>query len=137
VIGSTSPPEWKEFPDPDTGRKVTQLTNGRGHSYPLYYFVPSITTNQRFLIFHSERSGWVQLYRLNLGNGEIAQLTDGHTADSGWAPWCEWRQPSQRHLQDQRMEEGVERSRPLLRRADHRKLESDRRPTHKDPDRPG
>ena len=91
MIGTVSPAEWKEVPDPDTGRDVTQLTSGRGHSYPLYYFVPSITRNQRFLVFHSERSGWVQLYRVDLRTGEIAQLTDGRTADSGWAPWCEWR----------------------------------------------
>src|SRR5262249_13653499 len=74
----------------DSGRIVTQLTSARGNSYPLYYFVPSITTDNRFLVFHSERSGWVQLYRLDLTSGEITQLTDGHTNDSGWAIWDEW-----------------------------------------------
>ena len=32
----------------------------------------------------------MQLYRLDLATGEIGQLTDGKTWDSGWAIWCEW-----------------------------------------------
>ena len=69
---------------------MTRLTDGRSNSYALYYFVPSVTPDGRFLVFHSERSGEVQLYRLDLATGEIGQLTDGHTKDSGWAVWCEW-----------------------------------------------
>ena len=30
------------------------------------------------------------LYRLDLEIGQIAQLTDGRTRDSGWAIWCEY-----------------------------------------------
>jgi len=90
-IGEEFPAEWREFRDPETGRQLTQLTTGRGNSWPLYYFTPSITADQRYLIFHSERSGWVQLYRLDMETGRIVQLTDGHTEDSGWPMWCEWR----------------------------------------------
>lgn len=90
MIGDLSPAEWRTFADPETGRQITQLTRVSAHSYPLYYFVTSFTSDARYLIVHSERSGWVQLYRLNLATGEIGQLTDGRTWHSGWAIWCEW-----------------------------------------------
>jgi hypothetical protein len=90
MIGDVTPAEWATETDPDTGRTVTRLTDGRSNSYALYYFVPSVTPDGRYLVFHSERSGEVQLYRLDLASGEIGQLTDGHTRDSGWAVWCEW-----------------------------------------------
>lgn len=88
-IGDTFPSEWREFEDPETGRQVRQLTAGRHNNYPLYYFIPSITPDGRYLVFHSERTGWVQLFRLDLQTGEIVQLTDGRTLDSGWAIWCQ------------------------------------------------
>ncbi|MEO6847757.1 MAG: hypothetical protein ABI443_09360 [Chthoniobacterales bacterium] len=90
-IGASFPAEWKEMKDLETGRQLTQLTSAKGASYPLYYFVPSITKDGRYLIFHSERSGWVQLYRLDLTSGAIVQLTDGRTSRSGWGIWCERR----------------------------------------------
>ena len=52
------------FTDPETGRTIRQLTHGPANNYPLYYFIPSITADNRFLILHSERTGWVQLFRL-------------------------------------------------------------------------
>lgn len=88
-IGSIQPCEIRERTDPDTGRRLRQLTAARANSYPLYYFTPSVTPDGRFLVFHSERSGWVQLHRLDLRSGEIVQLSDGRTDDSGWAIWCE------------------------------------------------
>ncbi|MCF7688575.1 MAG: hypothetical protein K9M98_01460 [Cephaloticoccus sp.] len=77
---------------PDSsGRGWCQLTRDRAHAYPLYYFTPSMTSDSRYLIHHSERSGEVQLYRLDLQTGSSVALTDGHTADAGWGVWCEWR----------------------------------------------
>lgn len=83
------PAEWKAYSDPETGRKVRQLTSAPANNYPLYYFSPSVTADNRYLVFHSERSGWVELYRLDLTSGDIVQLTDGRTRESGWAVWCE------------------------------------------------
>jgi len=91
AIGRITTAEWAETTDTATGRRLAQLTGARGHSYPLYYFIPSITSDNRYLVFHSERSGWVQLYRLDLASGEVGQLTDGRTQDSGWGIWCEYR----------------------------------------------
>lgn len=90
MIGTITAAEWSDEIDPDTGRALTRLTDGKSNSYSLYYFVPSVTPDGRYLVFHSERSGEVQLYRLDLASGAIGQLTDGHTKDAGWAIWCEW-----------------------------------------------
>lgn len=88
-IGTQQPPEWSTHQDRATGRTIRQLTGCPANNYPLYYFIPSITHENDALVFHSERSGWVQLYKLDLNDGTITQLTDGHTRDSGWAIWCE------------------------------------------------
>jgi hypothetical protein len=93
-IGQSLEPESTVATDPDTGRRITQWTAAEANNYPLYYFIPSITRPEPgkpdYLVFHSERSSWVQLYRMDLANGVITQLTDGHTRNSGWALWCEW-----------------------------------------------
>lgn len=88
AIGRTLPAEWIDYRDPISNRLIRQLTQSDAANYPLYYFIPSITADGRYLIFHSERTGWVQLYRMDLQNGGITQLTDGHTYDCGWARWC-------------------------------------------------
>ena len=90
MIGDVTPAEWRDETDPETGRRLTRLTDGHSNAYALYYFVPSVTPDGRFLVFHSERGGEVQLYRLELATGEIGQLSDGHTRDAGWAVWCDW-----------------------------------------------
>jgi len=78
-IGARLPAEWKTSRDPETGRTLRQLTGAKANSYPLYYFIPSITSDNRYLVFHSERSGWVDLYRMDLNDGAITQLTAGRT----------------------------------------------------------
>ncbi len=88
-IGTQLPLEWKTTTDPHTGRTLRQFTSAAANSYPLYYFIDTITPDGKTLIFHSERSGWVQLYKMDLESGEMVQLTDGRTRDSGWAIWCE------------------------------------------------
>ena len=89
AIGDTYASEIKRYDDPETGRTITQYTSEQANSYPLYYFIPSHTADGRYVCFHSERTGYVNLYRLDTESGEIVQLTDGHTRESGWAIWCE------------------------------------------------
>lgn len=55
---------FKRVAAPGTGRKAVQLTTGKGHKYPLYYFIPSLTKDLRYLIYHSTESGTIQIYRL-------------------------------------------------------------------------
>ena len=89
AIGATCPPEWRTITDPQTGRTLRQLTTAPAHSYPLYYFIDTITPDNRTLVFHSERSSGVQLHSLDLESGEIRQLSAGRTRDAGWAIWDE------------------------------------------------
>jgi len=44
AVGTTHPPEMSESVAPATGRTVRQWTSAPANSYPLYYFIPSITT---------------------------------------------------------------------------------------------
>ena len=77
MIGDITPAEWSNEIDPATGRKLRGLTQASYCAAFLYYFIPSVTPDGRYLVFHSERSGEVQLYRLDLTTGDIGQLTDG------------------------------------------------------------
>jgi hypothetical protein len=83
-----NPSAFTEMTAPETGRRVLQLTSGPGFTYPLYYFIPSITADGRYLIYHRAHENNVQLYRLDLETGESVQLTHGTTAETGWLPWC-------------------------------------------------
>ena len=73
---------------PETGRLTLQLTSGEGFTYPLYFFIPSITRDGKYLIFHRAARGEVQLYRLDLATGESRQLTHATCPDTQWKPWC-------------------------------------------------
>lgn len=75
---------------PVTARPVARHTSGAFNNYPLYYFVPSHTSDGRYLVYHSEQGGYVQLWRLEIATGETVQLTHARTEDAGWAIWCEW-----------------------------------------------
>jgi hypothetical protein len=88
-IGTALPAEMLTFADTETGRRVKQFTSVLANSYPLYYFTPSITPDGNYCVIHSERGGWVQLYRLDLRTGAMVQLTNGTTRESGWSIWCE------------------------------------------------
>lgn len=88
AIGTRYPVEWKNWEDPETGRTIRQFTSSPANNYPLYYFIPSLTPGEDRLVFHSERTGSLQLFSLETDSGEIVQLTDGRTPDSNWKIWC-------------------------------------------------
>lgn len=79
---------FRRLKAPETGRSVVQLTSGEGHAYPLYFYIPSITHDQRYLVFHRAASGQVQLHRLDLATGDCVQLTHATCPDTQWRPWC-------------------------------------------------
>ena len=78
---------FRRFILPTTGRTAVQLTHGEDFTYPLYYFIDSITPDGRTLIHHRTRGGRVELYKLDLTTGVETQLTHGTTPDTQWRPW--------------------------------------------------
>ena len=89
TVGRTYPPEWHDYPDPLTGRRVRQLTHSPAEDYHLYFYNPSVTPDGKYLIFISERSGISNLFRLDLESGEIVQLTDAQPARAEYWPFTE------------------------------------------------
>ena len=81
-------PSFRRLQAPGTGRAMVQLTSGPGWSYPLYYYVPSITLDGRYLVHHTAHAGEVQLHRVDLTTGESLQLTHGTAPETWWRPWC-------------------------------------------------
>ena len=79
---------FRQFQAPGTGRRVVQLTSGPGFSYPLYYYVPSVTRDDRYLVYHRALDGEVQLHRVDLATGDTLQLTHATAAETWWRPWC-------------------------------------------------
>jgi oligogalacturonide lyase len=71
---------WKDEPfrykDPHSGRLVTQLTNYKGHSNHLYFTDPSFIEDNRSFIFTSDRENRSNLFRYDLSDHTITQLTD-------------------------------------------------------------
>jgi len=79
---------FRQLAAPGTGRRVVQLTEGPGFTYPLYFFIPSFTQDNRYLIYHRAEQGQLQLYRLELASGGSRQLTFARCPDTQWRPWC-------------------------------------------------
>ncbi len=79
---------FKRLKAPGTGRAAVQLTAGTAFCYPLYYFIPSLTADAKYLIYHRAEAGQVQLHRLNLQTAESVQLTHGNTPETRWKGWC-------------------------------------------------
>ena len=78
---------FKRLKTPETGRLAVQLTSGEDFCYPLYYFIPSVTKDMKYLIYHRAGRGQVQIHRLNLLTGESVQITKANVLDAGWYPW--------------------------------------------------
>jgi oligogalacturonide lyase len=77
--GDRFPAEWRPSRDRTTGVEMRQLTNHRGHSHHLYFTNPGWYDGGRRLLFGSDRRNRANLYGLDLGTGEITQLTDHET----------------------------------------------------------
>ena len=89
TVGRTYEPEWRDVQDPLTGRRVRQLTDSPAEDYHLYFYNPSVTPDGRYLIFISERTGVSNLFRLELQNGSIVQLTDTRPVRAEYWPFTE------------------------------------------------
>lgn len=74
-VGKVIPPEMKSWIDDSTGYEITQWTSSGINHHP-YFTVESFIDNETAIIF-SRRTGTDQLYKLNLLNGEMTQMTAG------------------------------------------------------------
>jgi oligogalacturonide lyase len=79
AVGVRVPAEWRTSRDPATGVEMRQLTNHRGNSYHLYFTNPGWYRGGRSLLFGSDRANRTNLFGVDLGTGEITQLTDFET----------------------------------------------------------
>lgn len=74
--GSKWPPEWKTFKDPVTGATIHQLTDYYCHSNHCYFTNPGWYDTATKMLFISQRENRTNLFSIDLGSGEITQLTD-------------------------------------------------------------
>ena len=72
----TYPKEWIKFKDQRTGNVVWQITSHDSISEAFYFYVNSVTSDDKYVIFRSKRLGQFDIYRCNLTNGEITQMTN-------------------------------------------------------------
>ncbi|HEY8666751.1 MAG TPA: hypothetical protein VIL86_08810 [Tepidisphaeraceae bacterium] len=79
---------FRRLSAPGTNRSAIQLTQGERFCYPLYYYIPTLTADDRYLVYHEASGGQIQLHCLDLRSGEDRQLTHANAADTWWRPWC-------------------------------------------------
>jgi oligogalacturonide lyase len=72
--------EYRDVPfryaDPFSGREITRLTDYKGHSSLLYFTDNCWLPGHRSFVFVSDREGRSNLFRYDLDEGRIVQLTD-------------------------------------------------------------
>lgn len=71
TVGRMYAPEWRDYLDPLTGRRVRQLTDSPAEDYHLYFYNPSVTPDGNYLIFISERTGLTNRTRVGLEWNQI------------------------------------------------------------------
>ena len=64
------------YEDAFSGREIVRLTDYLGHSSHLYFTDPGWFNHDRSFVFNSDREGQSDLYRYDLDDGKITQLTD-------------------------------------------------------------
>jgi oligogalacturonide lyase len=74
--GKHYPSELVRYVDESTNRYVWRLTDPRVLSYGAYFYQRSISHDNAFVIFRSNRSGLMNIFRVDLPSGTITQLTD-------------------------------------------------------------
>lgn len=87
TVGTLFAPEWRDYLDPLTGRRVRQLTDSAAEDYHLYFYNPSVTPDSNYVVFISERTGVSNLFRLDLQSGLITQLTDAQPVRAEYWPF--------------------------------------------------
>jgi len=73
-VGKIRPSENKSWIDEETGYKITQWTSN-GKNWHLYFNIESFIDENNVIIY-SDRTGIVNLFKLNVNDGTLTQLTD-------------------------------------------------------------
>lgn len=81
--GDVLPAEKRTFTQQETGVRVIQLTDAACRNVNAYYNHEQFIGNS--LIFHSNRTGERQIYRVEPDSGKIVQLTDAKGGVGGFA----------------------------------------------------
>lgn len=81
--GDVLPSERRSFVQEETGVRVVQLTDAACKNVNAYYNHEQFIGDS--LVFHSDRSGVRQLYRVEIDSGRIVQLTDAEDGVGGFA----------------------------------------------------
>lgn len=74
-VGKKYSSEKETWIDSDTGYEITKWTNERSLNWHLYFNTDGFIDENNAIIF-SDRSGKINLFKLNLDNGEMTQMTD-------------------------------------------------------------
>jgi len=74
-MATSFPSERFTFTDASTGATVIRWTGGENHNQHLYFTSPSVTADDRWLVFLSDRSGSPNLYAIDRGTGAIRRLS--------------------------------------------------------------
>ena len=75
-VVATLPPEKRVYRDERTGREVWQMTSGKAPSLTCYMEAEALTEDERYIVFCSNRTGRLEVYRAEVDGGEIAQLSN-------------------------------------------------------------
>jgi len=68
--------EWSELADEATGAKLTRWTSHPSMQHHCYFTNPTISPDSRRGFFVSYRTGYPNLFAIDLASGELTQITD-------------------------------------------------------------
>lgn len=86
-VGDSFISESRETRDPQTGRRIIQLTAGDCFDYPMYYYIPTVTRDSRTIVFYRYEGDEVQHYKIEVDTGRTTKMTDSTTPDCLWRPY--------------------------------------------------
>ena len=84
-VGKVWQSEKKVWIDPEFGHEITQWTSDKYRNWHLYFNVESFIDENNAIIY-SDRTGSVNLFKLNFQTGDLTQLTN-HSTDVSGAAW--------------------------------------------------
>ena len=102
------------YVDAYSGREIKQLSNYLGHTNHFYFTDPCWFNNNQSFFFMSDRENTSNLFRYDLEDGKITQLTDFQTSGRSRGCWSEanqrlyyWRDQKITELDPETLEERV------------------------------